>query len=92
MLWDTLALVTLDETKEVLAEDFEDHADMCAIGTSVSKVVEEGDDVRSAGMGLGRGGSGVWVGRRGDYRGSCGCDETLEQLDLVEGSFCISGS
>jgi len=61
VLWDALALVTLDETKEVLAEDLKDHADVCSIGTSVSKVVEEGDDMRSAGMSLGRGGSGVWV-------------------------------
>jgi hypothetical protein len=52
VLWDTFALVTLDETKEVLSEDLKDHADMCTIWTSVSKVVEEGDDVRSAGMSL----------------------------------------
>lgn len=61
VLWDALALVTLDETKEVLAEDLKHHADVCSVGTSVAKVVEEGDDMRSAGMGLGRGGSGVWV-------------------------------
>ena len=65
---------------------------MCAIGTSVAKVVEEGDNVGSTGMGLRRGGRGVWVGRRRVLRGSCGGDETLEELDLVEGSFSISGS
>jgi hypothetical protein len=55
-------------------------------------MVEEGDNVRSARMGLRRGGRGVWVRRRRDYRGSCGGDETLEQFDLVEGRFRISGS
>jgi hypothetical protein len=34
---------------------------VCSIGTFVSKVVEEGDDVRSSGMSVGRGGSGDWV-------------------------------
>jgi hypothetical protein len=60
-LRDALALVALDETKEVLTEDLKYHADVCSIGTFVSKVVEEGDDVRSSGMSLGGGGSGVWV-------------------------------
>lgn len=47
-----LALVALDETEQILAEDLEDHADVGAVGTLVAKVVEKGDDMGSAGVGL----------------------------------------
>jgi hypothetical protein len=61
VVWDALALVVFDETKEVLSKDLKYLAHVGSIGTFVSKVVEERDDVRSAGMSLGGGGSGVWV-------------------------------
>lgn len=48
-----LILMSLDQPQQVLAEDFEDHADVAAIGPFMSEVVEEGDDVCAAGVGLG---------------------------------------
>ena len=36
-----LVLVSLNEAEQVLAEDFEDHADMGAVGSFVSEMVEE---------------------------------------------------
>ena len=47
---DTLVLMPLDETKQILAKDFEDHADMCAVGSLVPEVVEERNDMGSTGM------------------------------------------
>jgi len=39
MLGNTFSLMTLDQAQEVLAEDFENHADMGSVGTFVAKVV-----------------------------------------------------
>ena len=47
-----LVLMALDEAEKVLAEDFEDHADVDPVWAFVPEVVEEGDDVRSAGVGV----------------------------------------
>ena len=58
----TLVLVTLNEAEEILSEDLEDHADMGAVGSLVTEVIEEGDDVGTTGMSLGRGRRGVGVG------------------------------
>jgi hypothetical protein len=80
-----LSLIPLDQAEEVFPEDFENHADMGAMGTFMAKVVQEGDDMGTARMGLGGRGRGCGRG------GSCG-DETLEELDLVEGGLCIAGS
>ena len=35
----------LDEPKQVLAEDFENHAHVVTVRTSVCKMVEEGNDM-----------------------------------------------
>lgn len=75
-------LVPLDEPEEVLAEDFEDHADVRAVRACVLEVVEEGDDVGAAWVCEGRGGRG---GRGGGGGWGGGGDEPLEELDLVEG-------
>jgi hypothetical protein len=83
--------MALDQAQEVLTEDIEDHTDVCAIWAFVSEVIEEGDDVRAAGVGVcgGRGGGGVggcWCD------GRCGrSDEALEEFDFVEGCFGVSG-
>lgn len=80
-------LMALDETEQVLSEDLEDHADVGAVGPLVSEVVEEGNDMGSAGMCEGGGRGSVWVvGGRGG-----GGDESLEEFDLVEGGLCVSG-
>jgi len=50
--WDALGLMSFDETKEVLAQDLEDHADVDTIWTLVLEMVEERDDVRTAEVGL----------------------------------------
>lgn len=77
------ALMALDEAQQILAEDLEDHADVSAVRALVSEVVEEGDDVGSAGVGLGGRRGGVGVGWGGGNGGSGGGDEALEELDLV---------
>lgn len=78
-----LSLMTLDQAEEVFTEDFENHAYMDSIGTFMAKVVQEGDDMGTAGMSLG--------GRRGgNGRGGGGGDEALKQLDLVKGRLCIA--
>ena len=41
-----------DEAEEVLAQNLEDHTDMDTIWTLVLEMVEERDDVRTAGVGL----------------------------------------
>ena len=43
-------LVSADEAEEVFAEDFENHADVGAVGPAMAKVVEESDDMASARM------------------------------------------
>ena len=45
---DAFALVALDEPEQVLAEDLEDHTDMRTIWSTMTKVVEEADDVGPA--------------------------------------------
>lgn len=82
--------MAFDKAEEVLAEDLEDHADMDAIGALVAEMVEEGDDMRAAGMGEGgrRRGVGEIGGRLDGGRG--GDDEALEELDLVERGFGVS--
>lgn len=84
MLGYALSLMTLDQAKEVFSEDFENHAYMGPMRTFMAKVVQEGDDMGTARMGLrGRG--------RGGGRGGGSGDEALKQLDLVEGSLCVAG-
>jgi hypothetical protein len=41
MARDTFGLMALNETKETLAEDFENHADVNTIGTLVPEVIEQ---------------------------------------------------
>lgn len=49
-------LIPLDEAEQVLSQDLEDHADVRSVGTGVTEVVEELNDV-----------SPTWVvGIRGD--------------------------
>ena len=43
-----LVLMSANEAKEILAKDFEDHADMGAVGPTMAEVVEEADDVRAS--------------------------------------------
>lgn len=51
---DSPVVPALNESKQVLAENLEDHADMRSVGPLVLKRVEEADDVLAAGMvGLG---------------------------------------
>lgn len=50
--WDALGLMPFDEAEEVLAQDLEDHTNVDTIWTLVLEVVEERDDVRTAGMSL----------------------------------------
>lgn len=50
--WDALGLMPFDKTEKVFAQDLEDHTNMDTIWTLVLEVVEEGDDVRTAGVGL----------------------------------------
>ena len=42
--------MTLDETEEIFAQDFKDHADVDTIGPFVAEVVEEGNNMGSACM------------------------------------------
>jgi hypothetical protein len=90
VFWDALALMPLDEAEQVFAEDLKDHAYVGAVGALVAKVVEEGDDMGSAWVGLG----GRWGRVRGVgcgiYGRGGGCDETLEELDLVQRRFCVA--
>jgi hypothetical protein len=51
--------MSLDQTGEILAENIEDHAGVNAIRAFMSEVIEKGDDVRSAGASVRRGGRGV---------------------------------
>ena len=41
----TLVLMSLDQTEQVFSEDFEDHANVGAVGTFVSEMIEEGDNM-----------------------------------------------
>ena len=45
-----LVLVPADEAEEVLTENLEDHADMCAVWSTMAEVVEEADDVGTSRM------------------------------------------
>lgn len=45
MLWDTSMLIALDQTEQVLAQDFKDHTDVVPIRPRVFKVVDEADNV-----------------------------------------------
>lgn len=65
-------LMPLDETEQVLAEDFENHAHMDAVRALVLEVVEKGDDMSAARMGRIR------------------RDESLQELDLIQGRFGVS--
>jgi hypothetical protein len=47
---DASMLVAFDEAEQVLAQDFEHHADVRAVGTDVTEVVEQLDDVSTTGM------------------------------------------
>lgn len=87
---DALVLMALDKAEEVFAEDLKDHADVDAIGALVAKVVEEGDDMGAARVGLGGGWGrgGLVLGRL--YGGRGGDDEALEELDLVERGFGVA--
>ena len=89
---DAFVLVALDETEQILAQHFEDHADVRAVGPLMAEMVEERDDMGSAGMGQGgrKGREGV-LGGGLDGRGGGG-DQSLEQLDLVERSLGVSWS
>ena len=88
----TLVLMPFDETKQVLTEHLEHHAYMRAVGPLMTEVVEERNDMRSAGMGLGGRGWRVGIfGCGGDWGGGR-CDETLQKFDFVERSFCVPRS
>jgi hypothetical protein len=39
MLWDAFSLMTLDQAEEIFTEDFENHADVGAMGAFMAKVV-----------------------------------------------------
>lgn len=45
-----LVLMAANEAEEVLAENFEDHADVGAVRAYVFEVIKEGDDVGSTGV------------------------------------------
>jgi hypothetical protein len=81
----------LDQAQQVLSEHLKDHTHVCAVGPFVSKVVEELDDMGAARVGVGGRGCGVGVvGGGRDVRGA-GSDEALEELDLVQCCFGVSG-
>jgi hypothetical protein len=44
--------VTLYETEEIFAQDFENHANMNAIRTFMTKMIQKGDDMGSSSMGV----------------------------------------
>lgn len=50
----TSMLISLDQAQEVLAEHLEDHAHVRSVGTGVTEVVDEADDVTSSGVRGGR--------------------------------------
>ena len=39
MLWDAVSLMKLDQVEKVFTEDFENHADMGAVGAFMAEVV-----------------------------------------------------
>lgn len=41
MHWNALVLMTLDQAQEILPEDLENHADMGAVRTFVSEMIEK---------------------------------------------------
>ena len=41
MHWNALVLMTLDQSEEILPEDLENHADMGAVRTFVSEMIEK---------------------------------------------------
>lgn len=53
--WDTLGLMSLDESQKVLTEDLKYHANVVPIGSFVTEMIEEGDDMRPTRMGRIRG-------------------------------------
>lgn len=64
----TFILMTFDETEEVFAEDFEDHADVGAILSLMSEMIKEGDNVSSTLMRK-RMRTPYWEMRGGNYLG-----------------------
>jgi hypothetical protein len=48
--WDAFRLMSLYQAKKVLAEDFEHHANVCAVWSFVFEVIEKGDDMRTSRM------------------------------------------
>lgn len=50
--WYALSLMSLDEAEEIFAQDLEHHANVNTIWALVLEMVEERDDVRTAGVGL----------------------------------------
>lgn len=71
---DTFVLMPLDETKQILAKDLKDHANVSSIRAFVAEVIQERDDMRSPRVCLRWGGRRVGIGwsrcdgrsRRGD--------------------------
>ena len=59
---DPFNLMSLYQTEQILAKNFEDHADVHAIRAFMSEVIEEGDDVSVGVRGRGRVGLG-WSGK-----------------------------
>ena len=69
-------LVTPDQAEQVLAQDFEDHADMDTIWPAMAEVVEELNDMAATRM------------SRRRVRG----DDALEQLYFINRGLCVAGS
>jgi hypothetical protein len=51
MVGNSSMVIPFDESEEILAENFENHADMVPVRPSVSEVIEERYDVPPTGMG-----------------------------------------
>ena len=90
-----LVLVALDEPEQILAQHLEHHADVRPVRALVPEVVQERDHVRPPRVRLrgGRQRGRVRVlggGQDGGGRGG-GRDEPLEELDLVQRGFGVSG-
>jgi len=56
-LWNTSMLISFDQAEQVFAEDLKDHADMATVGTVMTEIIDETDDVVTTSVG----------GRRCDY-------------------------
>jgi hypothetical protein len=87
---DALVLMSLDQAEQILAQDLKNHADVGAIGSFVSEVIQELNDMGFAWMRVRGRWWRVWVLWCGCYGWRIRRDESLEKLDLVQRCLCVS--